>query len=114
MFHFKLITYSVSILTEKSCSLYLILVEIHSFKNNYEFINNFIHEGNFRLCLSANTIKIFMLYTYMGHFTLIEPSKFQNKTMKSSNINALFCHTNTKMPENYNFQILVHCYPIIN
>ena len=34
--------------------------------------------------------------------------------MKSSNINALFCHTNTKMPENYNFQILVHCYPIIN
>ena len=49
-----------------------------------------------------------------GHFTVIEPSKFQNKTMKSSNINALFCHTNTKMPENYNFQILVHCYPIIN
>ena len=51
---------------------------------------------------------------YEGHFTVIEPSKFQNKTMKSSNINALFCHTNTKMPENYNFQILVHCYPIIN
>ena len=50
----------------------------------------------------------------LGHFTVIEPSKFQNKTMKSSNINALFCHTNTKMPENYNFQILVHCYPIIN
>ena len=50
----------------------------------------------------------------VGHFTVIEPSKFQNKTMKSSNINALFCHTNTKMPENYNFQILVHCYPIIN
>ena len=45
--------------------------------------------------------------TYQGHFTVIEPSKFQNKTMKSSNINALFCHTNTKMPENYNFQILV-------
>ena len=49
-----------------------------------------------------------------GHFTVIEPSKFQNETMKSSNINALFCHTNTKMPENYNFLILVHCYPIIN
>ena len=51
---------------------------------------------------------------YLGHFTVIEPSKFQNETMKSSNINALFCHTNTKMPENYNFQILVHYYPIIN
>ena len=51
---------------------------------------------------------------FMGHFTVIEPSKFQNETMKSSNINALFCHTNTKMPENYNFLILVHCYPIIN
>ena len=26
----------------------------------------------------------------LGHFTVIEPSNFQNKTMKSSNINALF------------------------
>ena len=54
------------------------------------------------------------IYLSKGHFTVIEPSKFQNETMKSSNINALFCHTNTKMPENYNFLILVHCYPIIN
>ena len=66
-------------------------------------------------CLNVNSaLNNFLINPLKGHFTVIEPSKFQNKTMKSSNINALFCHTNTKMPENYNFLILVHCYPIIN
>ena len=52
-----------------------------------------------------NCVKLHILVK--GHFTVIEPSKFQNKTMKSSNINALFCHTNTKMSENYNFGTLL-------
>ena len=62
--------------------------------------------------LQSSVVKKCLSLMIKGHFTVIEPSKFRNKTMKPSNINALFCHTNTKMSQNLNFQILVHCYKL--
>ena len=88
---------------------------VHFKKLSVEHVlSDLVLSGNVLSELKKYQIMLDKTFLYMGHFTVIEPSKFQNKTMKSSNINALFCHTNTKMPENYNFQILVHCYPIIN